>query len=408
MSEDNVLKHSFNFHYILDKVDLDENYLDNANSMALLRDYLLNAERVDSIVVYAYASPEGPSGHNRKLSEKRAISAKNMILENLKQNGKVSSEIVFARPMGENWAGLRVFVENDGVCPARDEVLKIIDSDVSDDVKEYRLRRLNSGDTHDYILENIMPRLRVAAVVCVYTDRRIAALCPPAMPMLTIPMPEDTSHIVFPVIVPDTEIEPETESLPEAKVLPQYKRTTILSAKTNLLFDAVTALNAEVEVPIGQNFSVAAEYVFPWWTFGPNGKKYSLEMLQLGIEPRWWFHKNQKRDKLAGHFIGVYGMGLKYDFQWDKTLCYQGYGWSAGLTYGYSLPVGKWMDLELSLSVGYLRTDYQHYQPDLDYEHLYRDPLKAGTFSYFGPTKAKISLVFPIKVKTKIRQKHQK
>lgn len=116
----------------------------------------------------------------------------------------------------------------------------------------------------------------------------------------------------------------------------------------------------------------------------------------MGIEPRWWFARDDRRDYLTGHFAGVYGMSGKYDLQWDTKLCYQGEFWSAGLTYGYALPVSRWMNMEFSVSTGFLRTDYRHYQPDPGYEHLFRDKYNVGTVSWFGPTKLKVSLVIPI------------
>ena len=97
-------------------------------------------------------------------------------------------------------------------------------------------------------------------------------------------------------------------------------------------------------------------------------------------------------------------MSGKYDFQWNKKICYQGEGWSAGITYGYSMPLGKKCHLEYSLSVGYLRTKYQHYQPGSDYEHLYRDPNKAGKLSIIGPTKLKVSLVVPVNMKWRTKK----
>ena len=52
--------------------------------------------------------------------------------------------------------------------------------------------------------------------------------------------------------------------------------------------------------------------------------------------------------------------------------------------------------MEFSVSAGFLRTDYRHYQPDPGYEHLFRDKYNVGTVSWFGPTKLKVSLVIPI------------
>jgi hypothetical protein len=92
-------------------------------------------------------------------------------------------------------------------------------------------------------------------------------------------------------------------------------------------------------------------------------------------------------------------MSAKYDFQWDRDPAYQGECWSAGFTYGYAMPIAKWCNLEFSLSVGYLSSAYRHYFPADDYSELWRDPNKQGRMSYFGPTKLKVALVVPLRLK---------
>ena len=125
-------------------------------------------------------------------------------------------------------------------------------------------------------------------------------------------------------------------------------------------------------------------------------------MWEIGVEPRWWFRRTDARDRLSGHFIGAYAMSGIYDFQNDTKICYQGEAWSAGLSYGYAMKLGKSpLNLEFAVSVGYLQSDYRHYQPDLYYDKLYRDPYLKGKISYFGPTKLKVSIVLPITIKAR-------
>jgi outer membrane protein OmpA-like peptidoglycan-associated protein len=174
---------------------------------------------------------------------------------------------------------------------------------------------------------------------------------------------------------------------------------TVVALKTNLLFDAVTALNFEVEVPIGKRFSVMVEDVFPWWE---TGNKYCFQLWEMGVEGRFWFKPWEAKgtEKLRGFFVGPYVMSGKYDFQFDKSINYQGEFWSAGLTAGYSTPIGKkkWANLEFSLSLGYLQSPYRHYLPTDDYAKLIHDPVNDGTFYdiFLYPTKAKVSLVVPL------------
>ena len=61
-----------------------------------------------------------------------------------------------------------------------------------------------------------------------------------------------------------------------------------MALKTNLLYDAVTALNIEFEVPIGKQWSVAVENLFPWWEFN---NKYCFQLWEMGAEGRYWFHR---------------------------------------------------------------------------------------------------------------------
>ena len=106
---------------------------------------------------------------------------------------------------------------------------------------------------------------------------------------------------------------------------------------------------------------------------------------------------------IVGHFLGVYGMGGKFDLQANRTFCYQGEFFSAGLTYGYSMPIAKRVNLEFSISAGYARIPYRHYNPTDDWELLIRDRNKSGVWHYFGPTKIEVALSVPLLVKTKVK-----
>ena len=378
--------------YRLDEVSIDRSYLSNKDNIAKIVDHLQRSERIDSIAIYAYASPEGVYEHNLMLARRRAEAAKRFILSNLPDDKKQTPPHIILHPVAENWAGLRLAVEQNYHRADREKVLAIIDDPtISDDTREWRLKNRLSPESWNYIRRNLLPELRLATWVCVWQalpepepepeqplERQDVAITPAQAPVITLPQPPVTLH--------DT-------------VVTKFPKT-VFALKTNLLYDAVTALNFELELPIGDNFSIAAEDVFPWWTAGPNGKKYAFEMWEMGLEPRWWFKKTDSRDRLSGHCRGLYGMASYYDFQWDKAACYQGEYFSVGLSYGFAFPIARRLNLELGLSVGYLRSAYRHYQPDPDYEHLYRDYYNAGIFSYFGPTKLKVSLVVPI-VKTR-------
>ena len=199
----------------------------------------------------------------------------------------------------------------------------------------------------------------------------------------------------------------ESVPVPEApmyEAAPAKDKRLFFTLKTNMLYDVVTALNVEAEIPMIERFSLVLEYVFPWWEYG---NKYCLQMVEFGPELRFWFNgwDSNSKDKMQGWFGGLHGMSAKYDFQYDTKLNYQGEYWSAGLSFGYVHQMKKLFGrptnarLEFSLAAGYLQTDFRHYLPTDDYSMLIRDKYNVGRVSYYGPTKAKISLVVPFFVK---------
>lgn len=237
-----------------------------------------------------------------------------------------------------------------------------------------------------------MPALRVATWLCVY--KPIPEFVPDTMPELnvglqTLPLPGVSMQMPVDTIM--------------------RKKTTILALKTNLLYDALTLLNYSIEVPFNEKFSVLWYHQFPWWRWGEADNEYCIRFLSIGAEGRWWFKpkprpqmgKRVQRDKLMGHFVGLYAESGKWDFEWGRDICHQGEHWSVGLSYGYSMPLGRRLNMEFSLSVGYASIAYRKFEPSEDYGILWRDPVKHGRWHYFGPTKLQVSLVYPILLTTK-------
>lgn len=394
--------HTYKLYYRWNEVDIDRSYLNNSENIEQIVRHLQLSPQIDSIAIYSYASPEGVYEHNANLASARAKAARRFILKNLPEDSSLSKNGISLHPVAENWDGLREAVEKDYHRRDRDRVISILDDKrISDATREWRLQQLDGGISWKWMCIHLMPKLRLATWVCVWESVPVLI---PAFPHLSEDILESydgfdpVEREILPSedeLIPNALLAP-TPLNPQPMKAPKGRKYWYPALKTNLLLDAVTAVNAEIEFPIGKHFSILVEDIFPWWSWGPNKKKYCFQMWTMGIEPRWWFKRSDKKDYLSGHFLGVYGMAGKYDFQWDTKLCYQGEYWSAGLSYGYALPVCKWMNMEFSISAGFLRSDYRHYQPDPNYEHLYIDKYKTGVFSWFGPTKAKISLVIPI------------
>ena len=387
LKSEEPLKENFAIHYRVNETVVDEDYMGNKEQIHKIKHYLVNSPRVDSITIYAWSSPDGLYNKNRSLSRKRASSAKRLLLQHSPDSAKLNSGKIKISPIAENWEGLTALVKEGYSRKDREKVLAILGDDtMGSDNKKRELKKLDKGRTWKYLADNYLPQLRAATWVCVWAE-------------VIQGMPEVAAVVQDSLEQPYIGLAP-LPPYDHKPVLPQEESRTIAAVKTNLLYDAVTAVNFAVEVPIGERWSIVAEDVFPWWSWGPNRNKYAFQMVEIGIEPRYWFYKKEDADVLEGHFVGIYGMSAKYDFQWDRSLCYQGEYWSTGVTYGYSLPVKEWLKLEFSASVGFMRSNYRHYQPSPEYENLYLDEYQVGVLSYFGPTKVNVSMVIPLRFDT--------
>ena len=366
------VEHKFKLFYIHDGIDIDENYLDNQNQIAHIRRYLADSPRIDSIVVYAWASPEGVYERNVWLSEKRAQAAKRFILDNAPASTALNEENIILKPMHENWDGLLQAVEETYFRHDREKVLKILkDETIKNDTKKWRLKQLDKGYTYRYIIRHQMPHLRVAAWICVWA--------PTLAPLPEVQEPKDS------LMTPET-----TPARPEVE--PRQEPTPKWALRTNLL---VPAMNFGAELPIGNHWSVAADYYFPW--FWPNQRnKNCFEILGWSVEGRYWFGRDrQPHDRLKGHSLGVYVAGGYYDFE-KNYRGMQGEFVSPGIDYTYSMAIGrkKNLHLEFTLAAGYIRSWGRTYNVYGDYGQLYPDD---GTliWDYIGPTKAAVTLVVP-------------
>lgn len=395
---------NFALYYWRDRIDIDENYLDNRSQIEHIKDYLAHSPRIDSITIYAYASPEGTYERNLWLSRKRAEAARRFILANIPEGRAFDPSTIRLRPMAENWAGLREEIEANYHRADRERVLKILDAQVGNDTKKWRLQQLDNGYTYKYIIRNHMPRLRLSTWICVWVQPEEAV--EPEKPAEKLePMSLGEISLDKPLAVELDTFKPVFTPVAPALPQPEFDKRTILALKTNMLYDAATWLNFAVEVPFSKRFSLLYEHHCPWWVTGSN--KFCLEFLSFGGEFRWWFSprtreaspKLVKRDALVGHFLGLYGMGGKFDLQAKRTGCYQGEFFSVGLTYGYSMPLCKRLNIEFSISAGYARIPHRHYIPTEDYGLLIRDRSKSGTWHYVGPTKIEVALVCPILAK---------
>ena len=298
---------------------IDFDYMGTGKTLSNLRALIrgIGMANIDSLEVISYSSPEGRFDYNLNLSKRRAQA----MMDYLAKTYDSLFPKISVRPDGESWHLFRVKAASDTTLDETTlhAVLEIVDSDLHPDIKKLRLKTIDSGRLYNYFVKTYFVDLRRSFIRVTWFERdplitraglpcRISAIVPAGIAL------RDPGLRMTPILLPAT------------------NRKTIIALKTNLLYDLITALNFEIEIPIGNKFSIAVEDVFPWWSWGPHDRKYCFQMWEMGIEPRWWFRRTDEREVLTGQFFGVYGMSAKYDFQWNIKACYQGEYWSTGIT----------------------------------------------------------------------------
>ena len=166
----------FRLYFACDKTRYDESYLDNALTADAIIDFLgeLDPERIQSITVTSYASPEGVYEHNLMLSRLRG--------QNFETVAKTRFPLLNGQMRlidgGEAWAPFHTQIEQDLKLgeSVRVRILGLLDDDsVRPDTKKWRLQNRFGADTWRYILSNHFTYLRCVEIVVVYDGSPAAA-----------------------------------------------------------------------------------------------------------------------------------------------------------------------------------------------------------------------------------------
>lgn len=170
-----------------------------------------------------------------------------------------------------------------------------------------------------------------------------------------------------------------------------------MSVKSNLLYDVLAVPNLGVEFHLGRNWSVAAGWMYGWWSNESRHRYWRIYGGDMAI--RKWFGKGAAEKPLTGHHLGLYGQAFTYDFEWGGKgymggkpggTLWERINYAAGVEYGYSLPVGRRLNIDFTIGAGYWGGKYYEYIP-LDGHNVWQSTKNRH---WWGPTKAEISLVW--------------
>lgn len=348
----------------------------------------LKADRIipDSLLILSTSSPDGDHAHNVKLAERRAHSTRQQLLRMFPE---FRNSVILEDYVETNWDGVRQLLKTNEDFPQRDQMLEIIESNSDDEDIESRLKACEEG--WQFLIKNHMYALRNSSItLCVILDGVVDEF------VRLIPIEEVTQYSHTPKF-----------EAPEYPMYnPGYQRTItwkkmIFAPRMNLL---VPGFNLGVEIPVKDNWSIGVDGYFPWLLDKDN--RWCVQLLAGFVDAKYWLpgekYKWTRSERLQGHAVGVYaGAGL-YDMQYRRNGA-QGEFMDFGVDYTFSLPLAdNKLRIEFNIGLGLLRTWYRPYYTSSDYEDLIKEPgIKYNATNFIGPTRANVSLVVPIVVKTK-------
>ncbi len=352
------------------------------------------AYRLKSVRVVGAASPEGNARFNRELSRRRAMSIFDYF-----NDRQISVDSMSADYLGRDWAGLLRLVRMDKDVPARSDVIRIVERVISAGPSDVMagnralssLKKLRGGVAYRYLYNHIFPRLRTSRLFVEYEP-----VSRPLPPVVEMPEPRMTDTLLEPDIAVEQEI---VEAIvPET---PAPGRPFYMGLKTNMLYDAAALPTIGAEFYVGRGWTIGANWTYGWWDRDSRHRYWRAYGGDIGVR-RWIGHAASQKP-MTGHHIGLYAGVITYDFEFGHTGYMGGNpggnifdrcNYYGGIEYGYSLPVGRRLNIDFSIGIGYLGGKYQKYVPcEAGGGYLWQSTHRIG---WFGPTKAEISLVWLI------------
>ena len=394
--------HSIHVDFRVNSTVIDKEYRDNSSVLQRVDSLFTMLKEdttitIESVEFSGSASPEGPLRVNRRLSRARMDAVENFVRSNI----SIPEEIVTRNDRYVDWAHLEKFVLEDETLPMRDEVLTIIRSKYPD-TKDYRgnlidgrlprLKRLDNGNVWRELLKRYFVQMRLGAVVMnTYVD----------VPVIIERKPEE--------IIPETPMEVTPESYSSATgddghgiddmgafdtdLSSEYKRTPLMSVKTNLMAYSTLIPNAGVEVRLADHWS--AEITGLYSPFNLFSRDLKTRVLATKPEVRYWFGEAMRK----GHFIGVHMPLAGFNIQLNEEYRYQDPNhalWGLGLNYGYMLMLGKKQNWTIDFTIGFGYMDVKY---DV-YEGVYNGKyIRTEEKHYFGPTRLGVNLAYVINKK---------
>lgn len=399
------------------------------------------------IRICSSTSPDGLWGDNEVLSQARL----NAALAYIRSKVRIDERYIHTESLCEDWVRLyEILLDSD--IPCKDQVLNIIRTK-SWGARKTALQQLEGGRIWRLLEKEYFPMLRCVrfAIFCKW-DPSKPYLAAPKTPVFQ-PVPEekpvqvvkevvreiirevvrdtvfvkDTVHVykqdtiyvlremiqmpqqIVPVATEKARVERTRMERP-AREQKLYDTPWMMGVKTNLLADGMAVPMAGLEVQVAERLSLNLDGWYTTYNIFNSGDE-NTNFYGFSPELRWWINGRTMRQ---GSFVGVHARLAWYTMQWRDGLLYQNGpeniwennyhdagnstpAWSAGITYGYSLGLGRrdnW-GLEFLVGIGYAK----YRQNTAAHNGHIWELIEHQNNNHFGITRAGINLTYRFSVR---------
>lgn len=192
--------------------------------------------------------------------------------------------------------------------------------------------------------------------------------------------------------------EPKREEPLQPVVAEQPKQQPVVQNEVTVDRQGIFSLRANLLYRLGNMVNLGAEWnpsddwgilLNAGWsgTEWKNGDR-KLRLWMVSPEIRWYLDANNR------WFLGVQGLVGKFNIKLSDT-GYQGNYMGGGLTGGYRLVLSRYFDMDFSLGLGYIYTDYDEYYRE-NGESVKKNETRIKK-NILGPTQAGVSLIWKLK-----------
>jgi hypothetical protein len=286
------------------KYDIDPTYRSNSEHISDLLNFISSIKAdstidIVSVLFKGSTSPDGSYEVNRSLADKRLNALEKLVRSNI----QIPDSIITRDSDYLRWNDLRNWVANSET-PYKDEVIDILNqepkfvsygksSTIDSRLKELQTHR--HGKCWNYIYHNYFAQMRNAGSVFISTIKQQPA---PLTPRVEIEEPIKELCTDTIVTMADT----------IAATQPTEHKPWYIGIKTNLLYDLAATPNIGLDVYLGKQWSIDANWMYAWWKTDVHHRYWRVYGGDLAV--RKWFGKKALQKPLTGHHIGVYGQIL--------------------------------------------------------------------------------------------------